>query len=87
MTSFGAWVNTNATVATTYYIDGSYTTNGIASIQGSAGNGVVGFTIQFKSPATLGIGTYSDTITMKGVTTATAPIRFKTARKPSPLPT
>lgn len=42
--NFAAWVNTNATVATTYYIDGSYTTNGIASIQGSAANGTVSFT-------------------------------------------
>jgi outer membrane protein assembly factor BamB len=63
---FGAWVNTNATVATTYYIDGSYTTNGIASIQGSVANGTVSFTIRFKSPASLAIGTYTDTITMKG---------------------
>ena len=28
--NYSAWVNTNATVATTYYIDGSYTTHGIA---------------------------------------------------------
>lgn len=63
---FGAWVNTNATVATTYYIDGYYTNNGIASIQGSAANGAVSFTIQFKSPASLGIGTYTDTITIEG---------------------
>jgi outer membrane protein assembly factor BamB len=63
---FGAWVNTNATVATTYYIDGRYTNNGIASIQGSAGAGSVSLTIQFKSPASLGVGTYSDTITIEG---------------------
>jgi outer membrane protein assembly factor BamB len=64
--NFGAWVNTNATVATTYYIDGFYTTNGIASIQGSPAIGVISFTIQFKSPASLGVGTYTDTITMVG---------------------
>jgi outer membrane protein assembly factor BamB len=64
--SFGAWVTTNATVATTYYIRGRYTDTGIASIQGSAGNGVIGFTINFKSPASLGVGTYTDTITMEG---------------------
>ena len=64
--NFDASVNTNATVATTYYIDGFYTTNGIASIQGSAANGAVSFTIQFKSPASLGVGIYTDTITMEG---------------------
>lgn len=64
---FGAWVNTNATVATTYYIRGWYTDNGIASIQVSAaGDGSLAFTIQFKSPASLGVGTYTDTITMQG---------------------
>jgi hypothetical protein len=65
-TNYGAWVITNATVATTYYIDGSYTTHGIASIQGFPGDGDVSFTVQFKSPAALGFGTYTDTITMEG---------------------
>jgi hypothetical protein len=64
--NFSAWVNTNATVATTYYIDGHYTNHGIASIQGSVANGAVSFTIQFKSPASLGLGIYTDTITMEG---------------------
>jgi outer membrane protein assembly factor BamB len=64
--SFDASVITNATVATTYYIDGSYTAHGIASIQGSSANGAVSLTIQFKSPASLGIGTYTDTITVEG---------------------
>lgn len=31
--SFGAWVTTNATAATTYYIRGWYTNTGIASIR------------------------------------------------------
>ena len=64
--NYSAWVNTNATVATTYYIDGSYTTHGIASIQGFPGDGVVDFVVQFKLPAALGLGTYTDTITMEG---------------------
>jgi hypothetical protein len=34
--NFGAWVITNVTVPTTYYLRGSYTNNGIASIQASA---------------------------------------------------
>jgi outer membrane protein assembly factor BamB len=63
---YDASVTTNATVATTYYIRGSYTDTGIASIQGSAVNGAIGFTINFKSPASLGVGIYTDTITMEG---------------------
>jgi len=63
---YDASVTTNATVSTTYYIRGWYTDTGIASIQGSAVNGVVGFTINFRSPASLGVGTYTDTITMEG---------------------
>src|SRR5271166_1622077 len=64
--SYDASVTTNATVATTYYIRGWYTDTGIASIQESAVNGAVGFTISFKSPASLGVGIYTDTITMEG---------------------
>src|SRR5882672_6121413 len=63
---YDASVTTNATVSTTYYIKGCYTNTSIASIQGSAVNGVVGFTINFRSPASLGVGTYTDTITMEG---------------------
>lgn len=63
---YDASVTTNATVATTYYIRGWYTDTGIASIQPSSANGVIGFTINFKSPASLGVGTYTDTITMEG---------------------
>jgi outer membrane protein assembly factor BamB len=64
--SFDASVTTNATVPTTYYIAGWYTQNGIASIQESALNGAISLTIQFKSAASLDIGTYTDTITMEG---------------------
>jgi len=64
--SFDASVTTNATVPTTYYIAGWYTNTGVASIQASAVNGAVSFTIQFRSPASLDIGTYTDTITMEG---------------------
>ena len=48
---YDASVITNATVATTYYIRGSYTKTGIASIQASVANGTIAFTITFKSPA------------------------------------
>jgi len=63
---FDASVNTSATVATTYYIRGGYTEAGIASIQPSPAAGVIPLTIQFKSPASLGVGIYTDTITMQG---------------------
>ena len=63
---YDASVTTNATVATTYYIRGWYSDTGIASIQESAVNGAIGFTITFKSPALLGVGIYTDTITMEG---------------------
>jgi hypothetical protein len=78
--NFSASVNTNATVATTYYIRGWYTTNGIASIQESAVNGAVSFTIQYKSPASLGLGTYIDTITMEGCYDY-RPSRFRRTRE------
>jgi outer membrane protein assembly factor BamB len=64
--SYDAWVITNAAAGTTYYIQGSYTNAGIASIRGSAANDAIGFTITFKSPASLDVGTYTDTITMQG---------------------
>ncbi len=63
---YDASVITNATVSTTYYIRGSHTNTGIASIQASVANGAIAFTITFKSPAALGVGTYTDTITMEG---------------------
>lgn len=68
--SFYPGVNTNATTPTTFYIRGWYTTNGIASIQATtegttAGNLLI-FTVQFKSPTSIPVGTYADTITLEG---------------------
>jgi outer membrane protein assembly factor BamB len=63
---FDASVITNATVPTTYYLRGSYTNTGIASIQGADIGGAIAFTITFKSPSSLAVGTYTDTITMQG---------------------
>jgi outer membrane protein assembly factor BamB len=64
--NFDAWVITNVTVPTTYYLRGSYTNTGIASIQPSPANEAIAFNITFRSPASLGVGTYTDTITMEG---------------------
>jgi outer membrane protein assembly factor BamB len=54
-----------ATAATSggFYVTGSYSTHGIASITGDTTGD---FTIQFKSPASLGVGTYQDTVTIEG---------------------
>jgi outer membrane protein assembly factor BamB len=64
--NFGAWVIANVTVPTTYYLRGSYSNTGIASIQGSPAADAISFDITFKSPASMGVGTYTDTITMEG---------------------
>jgi outer membrane protein assembly factor BamB len=64
--NFGAWVIANVTVPTTFYLRGSFTNTGIASIQASPAADAIAFNITFKSPASLGVGTYTDTITMEG---------------------
>jgi outer membrane protein assembly factor BamB len=59
---FGVEIESAAT-STQFYIKGSYTKHGIASVAavGTSGD----YTIQFESPASLGVGTYQDTITME----------------------
>jgi len=49
-----------------FYIDGRETNNGIASVGGAASSGIETVTVTFKSPATLGVGTYNDTLTIQG---------------------
>ena len=50
--------------AGTFYIVGRYTTNGIASVSWAM-NGVVSDNmVTFKNPASIGIGTYTDTVTI-----------------------
>jgi outer membrane protein assembly factor BamB len=66
ISNFGAWVIANVTVPTTYYLRGSYTNTGIASIQASPADDAISFDIVFNSPASLGVGIYTDTITMHG---------------------
>lgn len=65
-TNFGAWINTTNTTATTYYVEGRYSNVGIDAIQGAPGSGNIGFTVQFRSPKSIGVGTYTDSITMEG---------------------
>src|ERR1700721_10003 len=53
-----------ASTSTKFYIKGSYTSHGIASIAAMAAT--ASYTIQFESPTSLGIGTYQDTVTIEG---------------------
>lgn len=54
----------NAGTQTQFYVTGSYTKHGIASVTQADTTG--DFTIQFESPASLGVGTYQDTVTIEG---------------------
>ena len=60
---FSVQITTTVSTSTEFYVNGSYTKHGIASISedSTAGN----FTIVFQSPAALGVGTYQDTITLE----------------------
>jgi len=49
-----ASVQVTSNPGTTFYIEGSQTTNGIASVSGSPGGNVDNITITFKAPASLG---------------------------------
>jgi outer membrane protein assembly factor BamB len=61
-----ASVQVTSNPGTTFYIAGSQTTNGIASVSGSPAGNVDNITITFKTPASLGPGTYKDTLTLQG---------------------
>jgi outer membrane protein assembly factor BamB len=56
----------NAGTQTQFYIDGSQTTNGIGSVNSSANGAFDDITVTFKAPASLGPGTYNDTLTLRG---------------------
>jgi outer membrane protein assembly factor BamB len=61
-----ASVQVTSNPGTSFYVQGSQTTNGIASVTGSADGTVDNITITFKTPALLGPGTYNDTLTIQG---------------------
>jgi outer membrane protein assembly factor BamB len=54
----------STSTSTQFYVKGTYTTKGIASVTSVDTTG--DFTIEFKSPAALGVGTYLDTVTVEG---------------------
>lgn len=62
------YVSTDVNSTTAYYITGHFTKQGIASISGTGDASAANFTVQFQSPASLGPGTYEDTITIEGCT-------------------
>jgi outer membrane protein assembly factor BamB len=59
---FGVTITSTA-ASMKFYVDGTYSTSGIASITAADTTG--DYSIQFKSPASLGVGTYNDTVTVK----------------------
>jgi outer membrane protein assembly factor BamB len=59
-------VSNNAGTQTQFYIDGSQTNNGINSVSSSANGAFDDITVSFKAPASLGPGTYNDTLTLRG---------------------
>jgi outer membrane protein assembly factor BamB len=62
--TLGFTVQFLTTSTSQFYVKGSWSTSGIASITAADTTG--DFTIQFKSPSSLGIGTYQDTVTVQG---------------------
>jgi hypothetical protein len=59
---FSVRIETTA-VSTQFYVKGTYTTRGIASIAAAGTTG--DYTVNFKSPTSLGVGTYQDTVTVE----------------------
>ena len=59
-------VSVQASTAAQFYIAGSVTHNGVDSVSGSPSGTVDTITVQFKAPAALGPGTYTDTLTLQG---------------------
>ena len=51
-----------ATVGQQAYITGKYSANGIATLTDASGSSPVSINIQFKSPSSLGVGVYTDTV-------------------------
>jgi outer membrane protein assembly factor BamB len=49
-----------------FFVDGSSTNHGVSSVGQSTQSGVEILTLAFQAPSTLGAGTYTDTVTVKG---------------------
>lgn len=59
-------VNVLTTTQGTYWITGSFTQNGIASVGTSISGATISINLTFKSPSALGVGVYNDTMTIQG---------------------
>lgn len=49
-----------------FYVDSSNSDHGLSAVNQSVQNGVEILSLVFQSPSTLGVGTYTDTVTVKG---------------------
>ena len=49
-----------------FYVDGSHSDHGLSAVNQSVQNGVEILALAFEAPTTLGAGTYTDTVTVKG---------------------
>ena len=59
-------VSVVASSAANFYIKGAVTYNGVASASSVPNGTVANITLQFRSPASLGTGTYTDTLNLEG---------------------
>src|SRR3984957_13809538 len=80
-------VSVQASTAAQFYIAGSVTHNGVDSVSGSPSGTVDTITVQFKAPAALGPGTYTDTLTLQGCYDQACTQKVTNSPAPSPLPT
>jgi len=62
----GVQVSIQANSSAQFYIKGAVSTNGVASANLVSSGTVANVTLQFKSPASLGTGTYVDTLNLQG---------------------
>lgn len=62
----GVQVSIQANSSAQFYIKGAVSTNGVASANLVPSGTVANVTLQFKSPASLGTGTYVDTLNLQG---------------------
>jgi outer membrane protein assembly factor BamB len=64
--TINSYISSNPNATTPFYITGTFTNNGIVAITGSGDGTAANYNIQFKAPSSLGVGTYTDTVTVKG---------------------
>ena len=63
---FSVGIIVSAATSAKFYLKGSFTKHGIVSIAAAGTGTTADYTIQFESPASLGVGTYQDAVTIEG---------------------